>query len=100
MATDPPVAFLVPLPGGRVARVPLALLLQHVDPSATAHHGLGDPTPADEMLTFSPSAETGEWHTEWELGACQYTDEAGQSRSGVQWHRHPLATEYAEIYKP
>lgn len=100
MATDPFVAFLVPLPGGRVARVPLAVLERHVDASASVHHKLDDPTPIDEMLTFSPSAETGEWHTEWELGECQYTDEAGHTRSGVQWHRHPLATEYAEIYRP
>ena len=34
-----PAVFTIPLPGGRVARVPLAELLRHVDPEARAHHG-------------------------------------------------------------
>jgi hypothetical protein len=102
MASDPQEpAFVIPLPGGRVARIPRALVEAHVDPAAESHHDLGvRETHAPELLTFGLSDTTGEWHTDWELGECTYTDDVGNPHTEVIWHRHPLGTEYAEIYRP
>jgi hypothetical protein len=94
-------AFLVPLPGGRVARVPVALLEDHVDPAARASHG-PDSGSEDVMMhsaSIDPTTGASVWHTEWELGQCDYTDESGFPQSAYVWHRHPLGTEYTEIYQ-
>ena len=52
------------------------------------------------MISFLGSATGASvWHTEWELGQCDYTDESGFPQSAYAWHRHPLGTEYTEIYQ-
>jgi hypothetical protein len=104
MATEPPdVLFTLPLPGGRVARVPLAVLSRYVDPTAVSHHGPGEEAATADVsahgMTLDPSTGASVWHTEWELGHCDYTDESGYPQSGYAWHRHPLGTEYTEIFQ-
>lgn len=93
--------FLVPLPGGRVARVPVSLLESHVDPTAKLTHGPDAATEDVSMHSASIDPMTGasSWHTEWELGQCDFTDETGFPQSAYVWHRHPLGTEYTEIYQ-
>lgn len=94
--------FLIPLPGGRTARVPVQLLEKFVDPSAHVCHGVSDAV-ADDVTPHSMSIDqaTGAsiWHTEWELGQCDYTDDSGMPQSAYVWHRHPLGNEYTEIYQ-
>ncbi len=92
--------FSIPLPGGRVARVPLETLERHVDPNARIAHG----TEADDDVTahsmsVDPTTGASVWHTDWELGQCDYTDESGFTQSAYAWHRHPLGNEYTEIYQ-
>jgi hypothetical protein len=94
--------FLIPLPGGRVARVPLDVLEQHVDPSATLGHGAAAEAEEDvtaHSLAIDPTTGASTWHTDWELGQCDYTDENGYPQSAYAWHRHPLGNEYTEIYQ-
>ena len=92
--------FLIPLPGGRVARVPLSVLEQHVDAAVRAVH---DPSGAEagevEAQEMSQDPNTGQafWHTDWEMGACTYNDDSGFPRNGFCWHRHPLGNSYTEI---
>ena len=98
--SDP--VFLVLLPGGRVARVPLAVLEQYVDPTAQLAHGVAvaeqeDVTP--HSMSIDPTTGASVWHTDWELGQCEYTDENGFPQSAYVWHRHPLGNEYTEIYQ-
>jgi len=96
------VLFTIPLPGGRVARVPLDVLASYVDPSARSAH-MEEMQPAADVaahgMTIDPATGASVWHTEWELGHCDYTDENGYPQSGYCWHRHPLGTEYTEIYQ-
>lgn len=93
--------FSILLPGGRVARVPLAVLEQHIDPAASLAHAA---TAADDDVTahsmsIDPTTGASVWHTDWELGQCDYTDENGYPQSAYAWHRHPLGNEYTEIYQ-
>lgn len=94
-------AFLVPLPGGRVARVPVSLLEGHVDPQARVSHGpdVGSEDVSMHSASIDPTTGASVWHTEWELGQCDYTDDTGFPQSAYVWHRHPLGTEYTEIYQ-
>lgn len=93
--------FLVPLPGGRVARVPLEVLEKFAQGGVTLGH---DPSasPVDDVTAHNMGTDlaTGSsvWHTEWELGPCEYTDENGYHQTAFAWHRHPLGTEYTEIF--
>ncbi len=93
--------FLVPLPGGRVARVPIEVLESYVDTSAVLLHDAA--APHDDVTAHHMQVDTSTgssaWHTEWEYGPCQYTDESGFPQQGFLWHRHPLGTEYTEIYQ-
>ncbi|MBK8255525.1 MAG: hypothetical protein IPK82_23040 [Polyangiaceae bacterium] len=94
--------FLIPLPGGRVARVPLAVLEAHVDTSATLAHGAMEHASEDVSMhsaSIDPMTGASAWHTEWELGQCDFTDDNGFPQSAYVWHRHPLGTEYTEIYQ-
>ena len=105
--------LVVPLPGGRVARVPLAILEAHVDPNATLSHpadgsepepavGDADAAPADvtaHHLKTDTTSGTSHWHTDYEYGMCSYTDEAGFPQYGQAWHCHPLGSEYAEVMR-
>ena len=134
--------FRIPLPGGRVARVPLGVLEQYVDPAVRACHGAEAPRPAgpegthptttirteDGMITINiyssrgevrveqhepgaaddvtahhlavdPTTGTSDFHTDWELGQCEYTDENGMPQAAYLWHRHPFGTEYTEIFE-
>lgn len=94
--------FLVPLPGGRVARVPVSLLESMVDPDAKITHGPGAAGSEDVSMhsaSIDPMTGASAWHTEWELGQCDFTDETGFPQSAYVWHRHPLGTEYTEIYQ-
>ena len=56
----------------------------------------------DDVVAHSLSvdATTGmsEWHTDWEFGECEYTDDTGFPQRIQGWHRHPFGTEYSEIY--
>lgn len=94
-------AFLIPMPGGRVARVPVALLESLVDPAARAAHGpdAGAEDVSMHSASIDPTTGASVWHTDWELGQCDYTDESGFPQSAYVWHRHPLGTEYTEIYQ-
>jgi hypothetical protein len=91
----------IPLPGARVARVPLSVLERYADPSARSHHGREED--ADDVtahsMTIDRTTGASVWHTDWELGQCNYTDENGYPASAYAWHRHPLGTEYTEIYQ-
>lgn len=92
--------FSIPLPGGRVARVPLEMLEQHVDPQARIAHGteVEHDDVTEHSASIDPTTGASVWHTNWELGQCDYTDESGFPQSAYAWHRHPLGTEYTEIY--
>ena len=96
-----PAEFIIPRPGGRVARVPLDVLEQYVAANARSAHIDEASSDAVEAHSMSIDAATGTsaWHLEWELGHCVYTDEAGFPQTSYVWHRHPLGTEYAEIYQ-
>lgn len=108
MPTNPSEAsFIIPLPGGRVARVPRSVLESYVAVGAETHHPMHDDdrgrhhAAADTAsLTFSPSEHDGAWHADYELGLCTYLDEAGNPQTGVIWHRHPTEEEFAEPYRP
>lgn len=93
--------FLIPLPGGRVAKIPITVLERYFDPSAILHHAADGNTEdvSAHSMTIDPNTGASVWHTEWELGQCDYTDESGYPRSAYAWHRHPLGTEYTEIYQ-
>ena len=93
--------FVVPLPGGRTAKVPLSVLESYL---AAGHAPAHDPSHRAEDVTAHSMAVDGTtgtnvWHTEWELGICEYTDENGYHQQAVAWHRHPLGTEYTEIFQ-
>ncbi len=140
-ATREEPRFLVPLPGGRVARVPLEVLERYADEKAKSAHatpsrsatqgphqgpeqtttiqagesmvtiniytGRGDVQVSrhdeDDVVAHSLAVEaaTGmsEWHTDWEYGECEYTDESGFPQRIQAWHRHPFGTEYTELYE-
>lgn len=49
-------------------------------------------------LSMDATTGTSEWHTDWEFGECEYTDETGFPQRLQAWHRHPFGTEYSEIY--
>ena len=144
MQDDDEVRFTIPMPGGKVARVPVSVLKQYIDGGAHSvhtetHSGASQsPQPAggsttttirtgDGMITINiyaqrgevaieqkhgeadddvtahslsvdPTTGTSEWHTDWELGQCDYTDETGFPQTAYAWHRHPFGTEYTEIY--
>ena len=92
--------FSIPLPGGRVARVPIDILEQHVDLGARVAHGVDvDEDVTAHSMTTDPTTGASVWHTDWELGQCDYTDESGFPQTAYTWHRHPLASEYTEIYQ-
>lgn len=93
--------FVIPLPGGRVAKVPLSVLEAHVASGVQLGH---DPSQRHDDVTahsmaVDPATGTNVWHTEWELGSCEYTDDNGYHQTAVAWHRHPLGTEYTEIFQ-
>ena len=95
--------FTIPLPGGRVARVPVSVLEQYVDPDPNARV-CHTPTPAEDDVTahsmsVDPVTGTSVWHSEWELGYADYTDDSGYHQTSYVWHKHPLGTEYTEIYQ-
>jgi hypothetical protein len=65
---------------------------------AIVEHGASDDVVAHSL---SVDAATGmsEWHSDWEYGECEYTDESGFPQRIQAWHRHPFGTEYTEIYE-
>jgi hypothetical protein len=140
MTDDSSPRFKVPLPGGRVAAVPLEVLEQYADPEARTAHGHTAPRPPEpddtntvkaggaaitiniyadrgkvsvdhnahdeedddvtaHSLTVDATTGTSEWHTDWEYGECEYTDESGFPQRIQAWHRHPFGTEYSELYE-
>lgn len=50
-------------------------------------------------MSVDPATGTSEWHTDWEQGQCEYTDESGFPRTAYAWHRHPFGTEYTELFE-
>lgn len=97
-AKDP--RFLIPLPGGRIARVPPAVLLQYVEDGAPISHDAD--ADADDVMAhdLKPDPATGvsDYHTDYEHGECIYEDGSGSQRI-IAWHRHPFGTEYAELFE-
>lgn len=72
------------------------------EPAATS----GAPVRADDhddviahSLTVDPLTGMSEWHTDWEFGECDYTDESGFPQKIQAWHRHPFGTEYTELFE-
>jgi hypothetical protein len=98
---DSPPRFLIPLPDGRVARVPLEVLLAHAEGGVKLCHGPheNDADVTAHHMSVDAATSSTVWHTEWEYGPCQYTDETGYPQQGTAWHRHPLGTEYTEIFQ-
>ncbi|HZF49075.1 MAG TPA: hypothetical protein VE093_10530 [Polyangiaceae bacterium] len=103
MAEKPGDRFTIPLPGGRVARVPVDLLEQFIDPGAKMAHSPPQQTEDDDVTahneSIDPTTGASAFHTEWELGYCEYTDESGFPRTAYVWHRHPMGNAYTEIYQ-
>ncbi len=100
--TDQPPRFTIPMPGGRVARVPVAVLEQYIAEGARCTHasdGEDDCAVSAHHLVTDAHTGSNEWHTDWELGECEYMDEAGFPQRKQCYHRHPFGTEYAEIYE-
>ncbi len=141
------LCFSIPLPGGKVARIPEDVVKQYIQKDARVAHGPAPSKPApashaqaaggqpntttiqagESMITINIYAGQGEvaivqqgeadddvvahslsvdaatgmsdWHTDWEFGECEYTDEAGFPQRIQGWHRHPFGTEYSEIYE-
>jgi hypothetical protein len=95
--------FIIPLPGGRVACVPVGVLEQYVDPSVKIAHSPPANTPEDDVTahgeSIDPTTGASAFHTGWELGYCEYTDENGFPQTAYVWHRHPMANPYTEIYQ-
>ena len=62
-----------------------------------------DRTASEDVVAHSLSVDattgTSEWHTDWEYGECEYTDESGFPQRIQAWHRHPFGTEYTELYE-
>lgn len=102
-ADDREPHFAIPMPGGRLARVPAAVLERFVTTEGRCVHG--DDAGEDEVAVsahhFSVDATVGahEWHSDWEFGECEYVDDAGFTQRKHTWHRHPFGTEYAELYE-
>jgi hypothetical protein len=61
-------------------------------------HAGGDDDVIAHSLSVDATTGTSEWHTDWELGECEYTDETGFPQRIQAWHRHPFGTEYSETY--
>lgn len=99
-ASNKEAFFLIPLPGGRVARVPSEIIEQYIDPEASSTHSA---EVVDDVIahgaSIDPTTGASTWHTDWELGQADYTDEGGYPQSAYIWHRHPLGNEYTEIYQ-
>ncbi|MBM4358218.1 MAG: hypothetical protein FJ096_08905 [Deltaproteobacteria bacterium] len=95
--------FTIPLPGGRIARIPAAVVEEHaMSEGRCVHADAGDDDVAVVSAHhFSVDANTGshDFHTDWELGECEFVDEAGFPQRKHAWHRHPFGTEYAELYE-
>ena len=102
MANDNPALLTISLPDGRVARVPLAVLEQYVATDAHSVHAAEAPASRNDVSAHNlrlDESGSSDWHIEWELGPCAVTDGAGYPRECYAWHRHPYATEYAELYE-
>jgi hypothetical protein len=95
--------FAIPLPGGRIARIPASVVEQHaVSDGRCVHTDAGDEEDAvvsAHHFTVDATAGAHEWHTDWEFGECEFVDEAGFPQRKHAWHRHPFGTEYAELYE-
>jgi hypothetical protein len=70
---------------------------QHAHPHP--HPEGGDDDVVAHGLSIDPVTGASVWHTDWELGWCTYTDDAGFPQTAYVWHRHPLGNEYAELYR-
>lgn len=93
--------FAIPLPGGRVARVPADVLLAFAEEGARLVHDNDDDDEDVIAHDMKPDPVTGvsEYHTDWERGDCYYDDGSGVPQRIMAWHRHPFGTEYSEIYE-
>lgn len=100
---SPEPKFAIPLPGGRVARVPQAVLEQYIDAGAHAAHAAAAAHEQHDVVAHSlhvdPATGTSDWHTDYEYGECEFTDESGFPQRIQAWHRHPFGNEYAELYE-
>ena len=100
-STDGSPVFCIPLPGQQVARVPLEVLERYVTEGARLTHApetMSHDVTAHNM-TVDAATGTSTWHTEWELGPCDFMDDNGFPQQAYVWHRHPLGTEYTEIFQ-
>jgi hypothetical protein len=67
--------------------------------SAAAADRPGSEDVVAHSLSVDATTGTSEWHTDWEYGECEYTDESGFPQRIQGWHRHPFGTEYTELYE-
>jgi len=73
-APNKQAVFSIPLPGGRVARVPLHMLEEHVDPQARVAHGAEtDDDVTAHGMSVDPTTGASVWHTDWERGQVRLT---------------------------
>jgi len=99
--------------GKGAVRLPLALVESFIDANARPGHGKKAKRirrgARSKGLSASRSDGGGgsEWengettfHTDYEYGDCEYTDESGFVTQAEQWHNHPHGTEYTEILTP
>jgi hypothetical protein len=93
--------FVIPLAPGKVARVPLSVLLEYVDPGCTSAHGHDHDAADVTAHHLAADATTGmtDWHTDYEQGDCDVTDATGMPQRLFAWHRHPFGNEYTEIWE-
>ncbi|MFP6683187.1 MAG: hypothetical protein VB934_00670 [Polyangiaceae bacterium] len=99
--------------GKGAVRLPLALVESFIDAEARPGHGKTAKRKrgAGRSKGLSASGRGGEsgsewengeatFHTDYEYGECEYTDESGFVTQAEQWHNHPHGTEYTEILTP
>lgn len=88
----------VPLPGNRVARVPLKILESYlVEGLKLAHDGAPEDDVTAHGMVVDTATGTNQWHTDPEYGPCEYVDENGYHHHTIAYHCHPFGTDYTEI---
>lgn len=70
------------------------------DEVSIEHHDLAaDDDVTAHSMSIDAMSGASDWHTDWEYGECDYTDDSGFPQRIQAWHRHPFGTEYTELYE-